>query len=348
MQKKIRAVLVGCGGMSGGWLDTVARMKDVETVGLVDLKKNAARKRQKEYELSDAVVGADLREVLRKTKPDMVYNCTVPEAHSPVALEAFRHGCHVLCEKPMASGMAEARKMNNAAQRSGTILAVTQNRRYTKYVRSVAEFIASGVIGKVSVVNMDFYAAPHFTGFRKGMEHPLLVDMAIHAFDMARFISSSDPSSVYCSEWNPAWSWYDHDACAAAIFEMTSDVVVNYRGSWCANGFDTTWQCEWRIIGEKGTIRWNGESEIKCERTSGKPVGNRVQKHAPVKAVRVPISAAAKSKGGSHSSVIKEFIQCLRSGQKPETCGEDNIKSLAMVFGAIRSSKSGRNVSIRD
>ncbi len=57
------------------------------------------------------------------------------------------------------------------------------------------------------------------------MTHVLLLDMAIHTFDAARLISSADPVGVYCHEWNPAGSWYDRDASAAAIFEMSN--------GWC-------------------------------------------------------------------------------------------------------------------
>ena len=66
--------------------------------------------------------------------------------------------------------------------------------------------------------------------------------MAIHTFDMARFISGADPVAVYCKEWNPSGSWYDHDASAIAIFEMTGGIVYTYRGSWCAEGLNTTWE----------------------------------------------------------------------------------------------------------
>ena len=78
----------------------------------------------------------------------------------------------------------------------------------------------SGAVGPLTTVNCDFYIGAHFGGFRDRMEHVLLLDMAIHTFDQARFIMGADPVSVYCNEWNPAGSWYDHDASAIAIFEM--------------------------------------------------------------------------------------------------------------------------------
>ncbi len=122
--------------------------------------------------------------------------------------------------------MDNARRMVEAAAASGKTFAVMQNRRYDPNIRRLCEFIGSGAIGRVTTVNCDFYVGAHFGGFRDHMRHVLLLDMAIHTFDAARLITGSafeaqsgDPTGVYCKEWNPAGSWYDHDASAVAIFD---------------------------------------------------------------------------------------------------------------------------------
>ena len=102
------------------------------------------------------------------------------------------------------------------------------------------------------------------------MGSPLLLDMAIHTFDAARYLSSADPVSVYCEEFNPPWSWYAGDAAATAIFEMTGGLRYTYRGSWCSEGHHTAWESEWRAVGPNGTATWNGQdapvAEIVAER----------------------------------------------------------------------------------
>src|SRR4030042_944212 len=147
----------------------------------------------------------------------------------------------VLGEKPLADSMEHARQMVAAAHNSGKIFAVMQNRRYIEQTRRVRQFLASRVLGPLTTVNCDFYLGPHFGGFRDQMEHVLLMDMAIHTFDQARFMTGSDPSSVYCKEWNPPGSWYRHGASAVAIFDLRlpeteNEIVYTYRGSWCAEG----------------------------------------------------------------------------------------------------------------
>lgn len=336
MAEKIHVVLVGCGGMSGAWLKAVGAIPDVAMVGLVDIQDVAAQRRAEEFGLVDAVVGASLSDVLNRTKPDVVFDCTVPEAHAPVTLEALRTGCHVLGEKPLADSMAAARELVQAAQDAGRLFAVIQNRRYDPNIRRLRSFLASGALGRLTTVNSDFYIGAHFGGFRDHMRHVLLLDMAIHSFDQARFVMDADPRSVYCREWNPVGSWFDHDASAVAIFEMTDGIVYTYRGSWCADGLNTSWECDWRIVGEKGTVRWDGGGGFRAQVVSG--AGGF---HSQCADVEIPAHDPGPKVGG-HAGLIQEFIRCVRTGETPETAGADNIKSLAMVFGAIDSAASGR------
>lgn len=336
----LRAVLAGCGGMSAAWLKAAKEIEGLEIVGLVDLNEEAARKRAEEFQLPNAVRGIGLKAVLDQTSPDLVFDCTVPEAHVDVTLEGLRHGCHVLGEKPLADSIENARRAVQAAREAGKIYAVIQNRRYDPNIRRLRSFLEGGALGPVTTLNSDFYIGAHFGGFRDRMEHVLLLDMAIHTFDAARFITGSDPVSVYCKEWNPAGSWYDHDASAVAIFEMTGGIVYSYRGSWCAEGLNTSWECDWRVIGQKGSALWNGGDRFQAQIVA-EADGFRWK----LEDVPVPEHDPGPKRGG-HAGLIREFVECVRTGATPETVCTDNIKSLAMVFGAIESAKQGREVPI--
>jgi len=172
------------------------------------------------------------------------------------------------------------------------------------------------------------------------MKHVLLLDMAIHSFDQARLISGADAVAVYCREWNPRGSWYAHDASAIAIFEMSNGIVFTYRGSWCSEGLNTSWQCDWRAIATRGSVSWDGEETFRAQAVDKDEGFIR-----PMRDVPVPISDRAKKDG--HAGCIRDFIECVRAGRVPETVCTDNIKSLAMVFGAIKSAESGKRVVLK-
>lgn len=311
-------------------------------MGFVDLEREKAAKRREEFSLEDATIHTDLVEALKTTKPDIVFDCTVPEAHCEVVLTALRHGCHVLGEKPMAPTMAEARRMVAAAKKADRLYAVTQSRRYMPPIQALAKFAQSGRIGNLTTLHADFFIGAHYGGFRAEMEFPLLADMAIHTFDSARFISGTDPVAVYCRGWNPKGSWYRGAASSVAIFEMTDGVVFTYRGSWCAEGMSTPWEADWRVIGEKGTAVWNGNEAIRAQ-----IVKNAKGFRSEFREVSVPALTSMDRRFTGHAPIIVEFTKCLRSGKTPETICTDNIKTLAMVAAAVRSARSGKRELVK-
>ncbi|MBN1402720.1 MAG: Gfo/Idh/MocA family oxidoreductase [Anaerolineae bacterium] len=341
MSETVRALLVGCGGISRAWLRALQDMPAVQIVGLVDIIEANARARADEFGLQGALIETNLAKALEALGPQVVFNCTIPEAHREVTLTALAHGCHVLGEKPLADSMAHAREMVSAAQAAGKLFAVIQNRRYDPNIRRFRHLIASGALGPLTTLNSDFYLGAHFGGFRDRMAHVLLLDMAIHTFDQARLISGADPMSVYCHEWNPPGSWYDHDATAVAVFEMSGGLIYTYRGSWCAEGLNTTWEADWRAIGVEGSATWDGAEGF---------VAETVQARGGFRSELAPLEVPAHDPGpkvGGHAGVIREFVRCVQHGGVPETAAADNIHSLAMVFGAIESAERGERVRIK-
>ncbi len=345
MTHTVNAVLAGCGGISRTWLRAAQQIEGLRITGLVDIVREAAEQRAGEFALDDALIETDLSSALHRLDPDAVFNCTVPEAHREVTLTALARGCHVLSEKPLADSMESAREMVAAAQGADRLFAVMQNRRYHAAIRRLSHFLRAGTLGQLTTVDSDFYIGAHFGGFRDHMHHVLLLDMAIHTFDAARLISGADPVAVYCKEWNPTGSWYDHDASAVALFEMSDGIVYTYRGSWCAEGLNTTWECDWRVVGERGSAAWDG-----AERFGAQVVANTGGFRSEWEDVPVPPlgpdDQGPRSAVGGHAGLIADFVDCVRTGRIPETVASDNIKSLAMVFGAIDSAAQGRQVHI--
>jgi len=332
-----RAVVVGAGGISGAWFPPLKAEK-VHIVGVVDLNIEAARARIAQYEL-DCPASIDLKATLASARPDFVVDLTVPEAHCAVTCTALAAGCHVIGEKPMASSMAEARQMVRAADAAGKLYMVSQSRRWDTRHERLRRMVASGRIGQVTTINCDFYLGCHFGGFRDEMESPLILDMSIHHFDMARMIGASDALRVWCAESSPAGSWYKGDAAASALFEMAGGVRFAYRGSWCAEGCHTSWNGDWRVIGDRGTMVYERDGEPRGQVVAGRSGFNR-----PLKDLR-PVRSRLRHTG-MHGA-LREMLAYLRTGRTPQTECHDNIKSLAMVMAAVESSRSGKTVAVK-
>ncbi len=339
-----RAVLCGCGAMAKGWLralQSASRLRDeVEIVGLVDLDPAVAEALAAEFGLGDAQIGTDLASMIEATKASMVFDVVVPAARFSVVSTALKLGCDVLSEKPLAASMEEANALLKLAEEAGRVHAVVQNRRFISGIRRLRRAVEEGLIGDLSGIHCDFFLGPHFGGFREAMDNVLLLDMAIHTFDAARFVSGKQPLSVYCVETNPSGSWYAHGASANAIFRLSGDAVFTYRGSWCAEGRRTSWESAWRLVGAQGMITWDGEDAFEATVAGDEP--GLLRGHRPVSIPPAP----DEDQTHGHESVLMEFVDAVKTGRPPETASDDNIKSLSMVFGAIESARTGLPVSI--
>ncbi|MFJ4028662.1 Gfo/Idh/MocA family protein [Paenarthrobacter sp. NPDC089989] len=320
----LRVLVVGAGGMGRAWLRTVEESPLVELAGIVDLDLAAAAGAAAALGRPDLPVGAGTAALASDVGAQAVINVTVPAAHHPVTTEALAAGLPVLGEKPVASSVAQGLSLAAAAELHGQLFMVSQSRRYNRHLFEAKRL--STALGSIGILSAEFFKAPRFGGFRDAMDHPLLLDMAIHQFDMARFLLDADPVSVFCEGYNPAWSWYRGDAGASAVFEMTGGERFVFTGSWCSPGMETSWNAAWRISGENGTVLWDGDNE-------------------PVSSVPVP-EGSVSDPGQEIAGSLRDFVSALRTGNTPMGRVHQNIMSLAMVEAAMLSATSGARVSI--
>ncbi|MBO9607099.1 MAG: Gfo/Idh/MocA family oxidoreductase [Paenibacillaceae bacterium] len=335
--KRFKVIQVGCGKMARRWVAYAAAREDVEIVGLVDIHPAVAAAMAQEYGIHPARCYTDLETAIRESGANLVFDVTIPEAHKQVVLTASALGCDVFGEKPMATTMADAAEVLATVKRRGRSYAVMQNRRFTRQIRATRGLIAQGTIGKPGFATANFFLGPHFGGFRETMSSPLLLDMAIHTFDEARYLLQADPVSVYCHEFNPSHSWYDGNSSAACIFEMSDGSVFTYNGSWCAVGAPTSWHGDWRFVGGQGTLLWDGTNDPYCSVVAGNGSTGDL--------ARVNATEEWTGREG-HDGCLDEMFASLLANRPAETECADNIKSMAMVFGAIASAEQRKVIRL--
>lgn len=142
----LRAVVIGAGWAGEG--HTIAiRNAGVEVVALCGRTPEPAYAKAAQLHIAD--VRFDWRATLTELRPDIVTIGTPGDTHSEIARHALALGCHVMCEKPLALNVADARAMLDAAVRAGVKLAYGAMARYAPAVIYAQELIAQGVIGPV-------------------------------------------------------------------------------------------------------------------------------------------------------------------------------------------------------
>jgi predicted dehydrogenase len=340
----LRILQVGMGGFGRSWAEKVIpRVPEAELVGCADLDPVSLEKARAVTTLPEDRYFLSLDKALESTDADaLLVTATIP-AHIPLIMAGLAAGKHVLVEKPFAPTVDEAcRAIEDAAER-GLVLMVSQNYRFFPAVRAAQKLVASGELGELSSVQVDFrkYDNHAARGERLHyvMPQPMLVDMAVHHFDLMRAVLGREPREIQAVSWNPPSSKYVDPPSAFATIKFEGGVEVSYRGSWLSPGLDTPWAGEWRMDFAEAELNWTsrkgGENDISADRVCIRRLDGTI------KDVRLPRIRYLDRAGG-----LQVFIDAIRTGQEPETSGRNNLPTLSLTLAAVESAASGSAVSL--
>ncbi|HEV2107765.1 MAG TPA: Gfo/Idh/MocA family oxidoreductase [Thermomicrobiales bacterium] len=328
----MRLLQVGLGSWGRRWAELVDASPGFQLAGIIDPDPNSRAWAAETLALPLDAVYESFDGALAHGAFDTVLVTTPPETHRAVTETALTAGCHVLVEKPLATSVADARAMAAAAERAERALMVSQNYRYTAMARAMRATIAEDRIGSVLAVRIAFRDTRQLFprgNFRYSMRHPLVLDMAIHHFDLLRAITGREPTSVDARSWRVPDSPYAHDPACAALITLTGDVTAVYDGDWAAHAPETSWNGDWEIIGTTGRLTWRGDA-ITTQCWEEDPVA--------VPAANGPIDGRL--------GVLAEFARAIETGQPPETGVHDNLNSLAVTLGCVASIEAGSPVAM--
>lgn len=339
--RPLRLVQVGMGGWGRDWMSVTAAVAGVETVAWVDSSPEARAATVARGAPADRVVG-DLGTALDRVEADAALVTTSVGGHVPLSIEALRRGLHVLVEKPFAASLAEAASAIRAADAAGRTLMVSQNYRFHPAPRLAEALVAEGRIGDVVSVEIDFRR--HRIGrddvLRRHQElvHPLLVDMAIHHFDLLRLVLGREAMSVSIEPIRPTSSAYRDPPAAFGTLVFEGDVPASYRGSWLSSGRRTPWAGSWRLEGTRGAIEWASRGD------PGVPDALRIRT-AGGRARPLTLTAPDHL---DRAGTLAAFAESITSGTEPETSGRRNLPTLALTLAAVRSATERRPVALVD
>ncbi|MBC8230572.1 Gfo/Idh/MocA family oxidoreductase [bacterium] len=170
---KYRAALIGCGGKGKDHANTLVKDNLVDLVALCDIRAEALQTFQKVYGVS--ALYTDYHEMLEREKLDLVVISTQAPQHHALTIAASEHGCHVLCEKPMAVTLQEADEMIEACDKAGVRLSINHQKRASAYNDYAKHLIANREIGELILIRA------YDKGGRKSGNS--MMEMGTHLFD---------------------------------------------------------------------------------------------------------------------------------------------------------------------
>ncbi len=282
MPKKLRLGILGGGGDSLiGILHRVASQinDNYEIVGAVfnpDFKLNKAFAREIDVPLKRIYEDFDtfIEEEMKLPENERIQVCSVLTPnflHFPMALKLLENGFHVICEKPMTTSLDEAKKLQKAHKKAGTVFALTHT--YTGYpmVRQMREMIKAGALGKIHKVDAVYYQGWINTIIhdkkkrssvwrldpKKAGISSCMGDIGVHAFNMVEYTTGLKVKSIL-SDFNYLYKDNKMDVDGTVLIRMAEHVKGVIRSSQVATGEENGLAIA--IYGEKAAFRWEQEN----------------------------------------------------------------------------------------
>jgi predicted dehydrogenase len=329
-----KLIHVGLGRWGFDWArDVFPQAPEVEVVAYVDRDLAALSRAQAKLGAPADICFTDLAAAFQVVDADAVVVCLPIEHHVPVTVQALEAGKHVIVEKPFARSPAEALPVVLLAERLGLTLMVSQNyRRYPAAVMA-ANIVRSGFLGQLCSIKIDFRRLAPSEGYKYwGLPDPLLVDMAVHHYDLMRMVIGEEPFELSCRTWNPPGSPFEGDPSGAIVASFPSGVTVSYRGSWLDHGPQTAWAGEWQMDFENGVVFWTSR---------GDPPDRSARDQLTVQRSRSPAQEPPLIKGPhDRPAVLGAFAEAIRTGREREyfSSGRDNLGTLEIIEATLKSS----------
>ncbi len=358
MSRTVKIGIIGCGGIANGkHLPSLKKLPNVEIVATCDLIEEKAINAAKKFGTPDCKVFTDYKELLKLEDIEVVHVCTPNRSHSFISVDALEAGKHVMCEKPMAINASEAKKMLDAAKRTGKKLSIgyqCRQRADMRFIKSECEAGSLGEIYFAKAIALRRRAVPIWGVFCNKEEQGggPLIDIGTHALDL----------TLWCMDnWEPAYCvgtkydklaktepivnafgpWdkdkFDVEDCAFGFIVMKNGATVILESSWAINMLDTR-ESSTLLCGTKGGIDMaNGV------RLNGVRSGKLFELKADMNAGGVDFYDAQGSENYSEREA-RLWIDAIVNDKEPQVTPEQAYTISRILDGIYESSRTGKPV----
>jgi predicted dehydrogenase len=334
--------MLGAGGMAAAWIRRFlpAFADRLEVAGLVDVNGEALAASGDFLGLPASRRFANMAAAFAAVEADLCIVVIPPAFHREAVMHAVGRGLPILSEKPIADSWEAAVEIYSAVKAAGLKMQVVQNYRYNAPMLTMRRVLADGRVGNTNYIVARFAADYRVYGswgalFRHEIPHGLLVEGAVHHFDMLRNLSGGDCARIAGWDWNPPWSSSRGEFCALYTMGMTNGVHCTYEGSGTAAGEQNSWHDEsYRAECAEGAVTVGRDHVVRLQRYT--PAAGLVIQELP------PVAAVYQG----HTWIIDEFLTWLDGGPAPATTIDDNIKTTAMLFAAIEAARTNTVVDV--
>ena len=328
--EKLRVAVIGCGAIGSLHAQAVVQSQHAQLTAACDVEPKRA-------EIVAAPTGAhvydDFEELLSAERLDVVTVATPEHLHMAPVVKSIEAGCHVFCEKPMASTLEDAQRMADAAARHNRHLAIDYNRRFGFGYLKAKELCTNGAVGDIRYAVIRVIEP--LTGSKGGLKaYSIIRNVLVHHIDLMRFFCG-EIRSVHASFSPRGGTDLAHDA--AFSFEFEGDALGTLIGGW-QEVPRWTRTSEWTEIGgTKGTV-------VIEDVMKGVKFWSVDPDH--IEYFRPNFFKGQSAFYDSLTNHVHCFLERLAEGKTPLVTGQDGLRGLEIVQAAVQSNRTRQIVAV--
>lgn len=360
---KLRVGIIGCGGIANGkhMPALKSQAQQAEMVAFCDIIPERAEKAAKEYGVPGAKTYVNYKELLEDKSIDVVHVCTPNRSHSEITVAALEAGKHVMCEKPMAKTVADAKRMLDAAKRTGKKLTIGYQNRFRNDSLLMKRVASEGALGEIYFAKAHAIrrrAVPTWGVFLNEYEQGggPLIDIGTHALDLTLWMMDNyKPKAVLgqafkklgdqketgnaWGDWDPAQ--FTVEDSAFGFITMESGATIILESSWALNSLDVR-EAQTTLCGTKG-----GADMINGLRINKVEWGRQVTEIPDLNGGGVAFFEGAGS-GTPEQVECAQWLAAIREDKAPLVLPEQAFVVTQILEGIYTSAKTGKAVYFDD
>lgn len=319
--------VVGCGYIARRHAAAARALRPGVELSFASRDANRAEAYRKAYR--GVAAFADYEAAARDPRVHALVICTPHHLHAAHAAMAFRHGKHVLVEKPIAAILEEADAMIAAARRAGVVLMVAENFWFMPAMAAARRLLAEGCLGPIRQIHLVArgYRVPSpWRRRRAEAGGGALIDGGIHYVNLLRQWGG-EVAEVYALRASQTVAEMEGEDSVHLLARLRSGAVAALLNSVGTPGVFRT-QCS-TVSGTEGTLFLDNRGRFLLLRARR----------------RRRLSLFLRDRRG-HAAMLREFVAAIREGRQPQMAGEEGRGDLAVVLAAYRSLDLGRPVEV--
>lgn len=336
----LKFAVMGTGFWSNYQIPAWLEVGGVELVAVYNRTVSKAEKIAEKFNVPR--VYGDPEELLQQENLDFIDIITEVPAHAPLVYLAAKYKVPVICQKPMAPDYETAQKMVEVTRKAGISFFVHENFRYQTPLRALKGLLGEGHIGQPVRAHIQFvHGLEDFVWenqpILKTLERFALTDMGSHLLDLARFFFG-EPQSLYCQHFQIRDDIVGEDA--ASVILKIGDMVCT-----CEMSYST--KTEWGhfpetfvyVEGKQGTLELAPDYWIRVTTDEG----THARRYPPPR-----YEWCDPDYNIAHASMVPiqhDFLRALKTGHPPQTSGEDNLKTMRLVYAAYESAERNQVIT---